>query len=79
MQTGTMRLRELTVRYSVRKDGDGQPVVVGRDLSNPRDTAASLMTMLRTNRRKCSRSSASRRSIASSRITRSAEARSTRR
>ncbi len=46
MQTGTMRLRELTVRYSVRKDGDGQPVVVGRDLSNPRDTAASLMTML---------------------------------
>ena len=46
MQTGTMRLRELTVRYSVRKDGEGQPVVVGRDLSNPRETAASLMTML---------------------------------
>ena len=46
MQTGTMRLRELTVRYSVRKDGDGQPIVVGRDLSTPRDTAASLMTML---------------------------------
>ena len=46
MQTGTMRLRELTVRYSVRKDGEGQPVVVGRDTSNPRETAASLMTML---------------------------------
>ena len=46
MQTGTMRLRELTVRYSVRKDGEGQPVVVGRDLSNPRETAVSLMTML---------------------------------
>ena len=46
MQTGTMRLRELTVRYSVRKDGEGQPVVVGRDMSNPRETAASLMTLL---------------------------------
>jgi DNA repair protein RadC len=46
MQTGTMRLRELTVRYSVRKDDEGQPVVVGRDMSNPRETAASLMTML---------------------------------
>ena len=41
-----MRLRELTVRYSVRKDGEGQPVVVGRDTSNPRETAALLMTML---------------------------------
>jgi DNA repair protein RadC len=46
MQTGTMRLRELTVRYSVRKDDEGQPVVVGRDMSNPRETAISLMTML---------------------------------
>ena len=46
MQTGTMRLRELTVRYSVRKDGEGQPVVVGRDLSNPRETASALMTAL---------------------------------
>ena len=46
MQTGTMRLRELTVRYSVRKDCDGQPIVVGRDLGNPSETAASLVTML---------------------------------
>ena len=46
MQTGTMRLRELTVRYSVRKDDEGQPVVVGRDLSNPRETASVLMTAL---------------------------------
>ena len=46
MQTGTMRLRELTVRYSVRKDCEGQPVVVGRNLGNPRETAASLVTML---------------------------------
>ena len=46
MQTGTMRLRELTVRYSVRKDCDGQPMVVGRELGNPSETAASLVTML---------------------------------
>ena len=46
MQTGTMRLRELTVRYSVRKDGEGHPVIVGRDVSHPSETAASLMTML---------------------------------
>jgi DNA repair protein RadC len=46
MQTGTMRLRELTVRYSVRKDDEGQAVVVGRDMRNPREAAASLMTML---------------------------------
>jgi len=46
MQTGTMRLRELTVRYSVRKDCDGQPMVVGRDLGNPSETAASLVAML---------------------------------
>jgi DNA repair protein RadC len=46
MQTETMRLRELTVRYTVRKNSEGQPVVVGRTLSNPRETAASLMTVL---------------------------------
>ncbi len=46
MQTGTMRLRELTVRYSVRKDDEGQSVVVGREMRNPREAAASLMTML---------------------------------
>jgi DNA repair protein RadC len=46
MQTGTMRLRELTVRYSVKKDCEGQPMVVGRDLGNPSETAASLVTML---------------------------------
>lgn len=46
METGTMRLRELTVRYSVRKDGEGHPVIVGRDVSHPSEAAASLMTML---------------------------------
>ena len=46
MHTGTMRLRELTVRYSVRKDSEGQPIVVGRELRTPRETAAALMTVL---------------------------------
>ena len=46
MQTETMRLRELTVRYAVKKDSEGQPIVVGRALSNPRETALSLMTVL---------------------------------
>jgi len=46
MQTETMRLRELTVRYSVRKDSKGQAVFVGRTLSNPRDAASALMTLL---------------------------------
>jgi len=46
MQTQTMRLRELTIQYSVRKDLDGQPVVVGRALDRPWDAAAALMTLL---------------------------------
>ena len=46
MQTGMMRLRELTVRYEVRKDHEGQPIVVGRDLGSPRETASALMTAL---------------------------------
>src|SRR5439155_5520872 len=46
MQTGMMRLRELTVRYEVRKDREGQPIVVGRNLGSPRETASALMTAL---------------------------------
>jgi DNA repair protein RadC len=46
MQTGTMRLRELTVRYAVRKDREGQPIVVGRVLDRPSDAASALMTLL---------------------------------
>jgi DNA repair protein RadC len=30
----------------VKKDCEGQPMVVGRDLGNPSETAASLVTML---------------------------------
>ena len=46
MQTETTTLRELTVRYSVRKDSDDQPVVVGRTISIPSDAAAAFMAVL---------------------------------
>jgi DNA repair protein RadC len=46
MQTDMMRLRELTLRYTVRKDNDGSAVSVGRALSTPRDAAAAFMTLL---------------------------------
>jgi len=46
MQTDSMRLRELTVRYSVKKDDDGRPVVVGRTVASPKDAASVLRTLL---------------------------------
>ena len=46
MQTETMKLRELTLRYSVVKTHAGQPVVVGRVMNTPRESAAVLMTVL---------------------------------
>ncbi|HEX4347769.1 MAG TPA: JAB domain-containing protein, partial [Vicinamibacterales bacterium] len=46
MQTGMMRLRELTLRYSVKKTLDGTAVAIGRVLSRPSDAAAALMTIL---------------------------------
>lgn len=46
MQTKTIQLRELTIRYSVRKDADGQPVVIGRTIRKPSDAAQVLMTLL---------------------------------
>jgi DNA repair protein RadC len=46
MQTQTMKLRELTIRYSVKKDGDGQAVIVGRSITSPRDSAAALVALL---------------------------------
>jgi DNA repair protein RadC len=46
MQTGTTRLRELTVRYSVKKTDAGEPVIVGRAMSTPRESALALMTTL---------------------------------
>ena len=46
MQTDTTRLRELTVRYSVRKNGEGQALTMGRLLSNPTDAASVLIELL---------------------------------
>ena len=46
MQTQTMRLRELTVRYSLTKTDAGRPVIVGRAMNSPRDSAGALMAVL---------------------------------
>ena len=45
MQT-TTRLRELTLRYSVRRDHDGQPLTLGPSLCTPCDAAALLTSIL---------------------------------
>ena len=47
MQTEMMKLRELTVRYSVKKTDAGQPVIVGRAMNTPRESASAVMTVLR--------------------------------
>jgi len=47
MQTETMRLRELTVRYSVKKTDAGQPVIIGRAMNTPRESASVVMAVLR--------------------------------
>ena len=46
MQTDSIQLRELTVRYSIKKTDGGDPVVVGRALKSPRESAALLMRVL---------------------------------
>jgi len=46
MQTQSMRLRELTIRYAVRKTDDGAPVVIGRTLIRPSESASAWMTLL---------------------------------
>jgi DNA repair protein RadC len=46
MQTQTIRLRELTVRYSVRKDVGGQSVTIGPSAGRPADAAMALTTLL---------------------------------
>lgn len=46
MQTGTMKLRELTIKYAVRKNSDGQPVMIGNCLAAPKDAAAVFMNLL---------------------------------
>jgi DNA repair protein RadC len=46
MQTDGIQLRELAVRYSVKKTDAGEPVVVGRALKSPCESAALLMRVL---------------------------------
>ena len=46
MQTDTIRLRELTVRYSIRKDSDGNSVAIGRAIMSHRDAAAAFSALL---------------------------------
>jgi len=41
-----MKLRELTIRYAIRKDHDAEPVIVGRTLGRPSEAASALMTLL---------------------------------
>ncbi len=46
MSTETMRLRELTVRYAVKRDDEGRPVMIGPVLMTPRESAAVLVPLL---------------------------------
>lgn len=46
MQTDTITLRELTIRYSVKAGTTGQPLVTGRTLSTPAASAAALAALL---------------------------------
>jgi DNA repair protein RadC len=46
MQTDTITLRELTIRYTFKSDAAGEPIVVGRYVSTPADSAALFTTML---------------------------------
>jgi hypothetical protein len=46
MTTGTMRLRELTIRYTVKKDDAGQAVAVGRRVGSPKECAATFAAVL---------------------------------
>ncbi len=46
MQTDTITLRELTIRYSLKADATGRPLVIGRTLSTPATSAAALTALL---------------------------------
>ena len=46
MQTDTVTLRELTIRYSVKADTTGQPVLIGQTLSTPAASAVALAALL---------------------------------
>ena len=46
MQTDTITLRELTIRYAPKVDADGQPFVVGRKLTTPAGCGSILLQLL---------------------------------
>ena len=46
MQTDTITLRELTIRYAPKIDADGQPFVVGRKLTTPAECGSILLQLL---------------------------------
>jgi DNA repair protein RadC len=46
MQTQHMRLRELTVRYSVKKTVEGRPLIIERALTSPRESGETLVALL---------------------------------
>jgi DNA repair protein RadC len=46
MTTGPATLRELTIRYSVKKDGDGQPITVGSRVTTAAECAAVVRSLL---------------------------------
>ena len=63
MQTDTITLRELTIRYAPKTDADGQPFVVGRKLTTPAECASVLVKLLQDQPGEVLRSCASRPSI----------------
>ncbi len=46
METNSIRLRELTVRYSVKRDDEGRALTLGPTLSAPRESAELLVKLL---------------------------------
>ena len=46
MQTNTMTLRELTIRYSAKKGSNGQPIIIGKTVTRPMDAVPALLAIL---------------------------------
>ncbi len=46
IQTDTITLRELKIRYAVKADAEGQPILIGRTVSTPAASAAALTALL---------------------------------
>jgi DNA repair protein RadC len=46
MHTKTMKLRELTVRYSAKKDYEGRPVTIDAPIGSPSDAASLFVRLL---------------------------------